>query len=116
MDSTFTIQRIGNYTVVEFLTPSLMDPVQLEAIGQRLYHLVDQEDRRWIILDFSQVEFISSQFIGILLTMHKKLSELGGSHFVLCGVGPRLSELIKITRLDRILTIKPGRREAMQNS
>lgn len=116
MDSTFTIQRVGNYTVIEFLTPSLMDPAQLERIGDRLYALIDEEDRRWMVLDFSQVEFISSQFIGILLTMHKKLSLLGGSHFVLCGVGPRLAELIKITRLDRLLTIRPNRREAMQNS
>jgi anti-sigma B factor antagonist len=115
MDAPFTIQSSGNYTVVEFLTSSLMDPVQLESIGARLYRLVDEEDKRGIILDFAQVEFISSQFIGILLTLHKKLGEVKGGKLVLCGVGPRLSELIKITRLDRLLTIKPSRGEAMQH-
>jgi anti-anti-sigma regulatory factor len=46
--------------------------------------------------------------------MNKKLSSLPHSKLILCGVGARLMELIKITRLDRILTIKPTQREAVK--
>jgi anti-anti-sigma regulatory factor len=46
--------------------------------------------------------------------MNKKLSALKNSKLVLCGVGPRLQELLKITRLDRLLTIKPSQREAVK--
>ena len=91
-----------------------MDPIELENLGIALYRLVDEEDRRRIILDFEVVTFLSSQAIGIVLNMNKKLKALPHSKLVLCGVGPRLMELIKITRLDKILTIKPSQKEALK--
>ncbi len=114
MSTHFTVQPIEKFTVVEFKTASLMDPMILEEIGQELYRLVDEEDRRRLILDFEKVQYLSSQAIGIVLTLNKKLSALKNSKFVLCGVGPKLMELLKITRLDRILTIKPSQKEAVK--
>jgi anti-sigma B factor antagonist len=110
----FTVQQIEKYTVIEFANPSLIDPVELESIGQKLYRLIDAEDKRKIILDFERVQFLSSQAIGIILTMNKKLMPLKNSKLVLCGVGAKLMELLKITRLDRLLTIKPTQREALK--
>jgi anti-sigma B factor antagonist len=110
----FTVQQIEKFTVVEFRTASLMDQIELEQIGQSLYRLVDEEDRRIIVLDFERVEYLSSQAIGIVLTMNKKLSALKNSKLILCGVGERLMQLIKITNLDRLLTIKPTQREALK--
>jgi anti-sigma B factor antagonist len=112
--TAFTTQQVEKFTVIEFKNPSLMDPIELEQIGQSMYRLVDEEDRRRIVLDFEKVQYLSSQAIGIVLTMNKKLSQLKNSKLVLCGVGPRLQELLKITRLDRLLTIKPTQREAVK--
>src|SRR4051812_14224838 len=108
------VHQVDKFTIVEFKNPSLMDPLELETIGQELYKLVDEQDKRKIVLDFEKVQYLSSQAIGIVLTMNKKLSALKTSKLVLCGVGPKLMELIKITRLDRILTIKPSQREALK--
>jgi anti-sigma B factor antagonist len=91
-----------------------MDAVQLEEIGRSLYRLIDEEDQRRIVLDFEKVTYLSSQAIGIVLNMNKKLSSLSNSKLILCGVGPLLMELVKITRLDKILTIKPTQREAVK--
>ena len=54
--------------------------------------------------------------IGMLLGMQKKLAALKNSRLILCGVGPRLLELLKITRLDRMLTVKPSQAEAVRSS
>lgn len=110
----FITQTIEKFLVVEFRTSSLMDAVDLENIGQCLYRLIDEEDRRKIVLDFEKVTYLSSQAIGIVLNMNKKLRALPHSKLVLCGVGPKLMELVKITRLDKILTIKPSQREAVK--
>jgi anti-sigma B factor antagonist len=110
----FTIQTIEKYTVVEFRTASLMDQLVLEEIGRSLYQLVDEQDKRLLILDFERVQYLSSQAIGILLTLNKKLSALKHTSFVLCGVGDKLMELLKITRLDRVLKIKPSQKEAVK--
>ena len=114
MSTHFTVQPVEKFTVVEFKTPSLMDPQILEEIGQELYRLVDEEDRRRVVLDFEKVQYLSSQAIGIVLNLNKKLAALKNSKFVLCGVGPKLLELLKITRLDRILTVKPTQKEAVK--
>jgi len=114
MSTHFTVQPIEKFTVIEFKTTSLMDPQILEEIGKELYRLVDEEDKRRLVLDFEKVQYLSSQAIGIVLTLNKKLTALKNSKFVLCGVGPKLLELLKITRLDRILTVKPTQREAVK--
>ena len=112
----FNVSKIGDTTVVEFTTSSLMDPIQLELMATGLYQLVDEQDRRHIVLDFERVQYLSSQAIGMLLGMQKKLAGLKNSKLILCGVGPRLLELLKITRLDRMLTVKPSQAEAVRNS
>jgi anti-sigma B factor antagonist len=112
MSDIFRRQTIDDYTVIEFITPSLMDPLVLESTAQALYKIIDEEDHRKIIMDFEKVQYLSSQAIGIVLAMHKKLNSLKNSRLVLCSVGPKLMELIKLTRLDRLLTIKPTQREA----
>ena len=112
MSDIFRRQTIDDYTVIEFITPSLMDPLVLESTAQALYKIIDEEDHRKIIMDFEKVQYLSSQAIGIVLAMHKKLNSLKNSRLVLCSVGPKLMELIKLTRLDRLLTIKATQREA----
>jgi anti-sigma B factor antagonist len=114
MNPHFTVHPFEKYSVVEFRTTSLMDPIILEDIGKELYRLVDEEDRRKLVLDFERVQYLSSQAIGIILTLNKKLAALKYSKMVLCGVGPKLMELIKITRLDRILTIKDTQQSAVK--
>ena len=115
MNDFYTARQSGKHTVVEFQTPSLMNPQDLERIGAQLFAIVDEEKRTHLVLDFAKVKYLSSQAIGIILTLNKKLSGgAGGSeNLVLCGVGPQLMQLLKITRLDRILTIKNNQKEAV---
>jgi anti-sigma B factor antagonist len=114
MPVPLTVQEIEKYTIVQFTTSSLMDPVQLEEISAAVYRLVDAEDKRRIILDFEQVEYLSSQALGILMALNKKLGKLPHSQLVLCGVGPTLLQLLKITALDKVLKIKPTQKEALK--
>jgi len=109
----FVLQPIGPVMVVEFRQPSLMDQILIERTGRHLTALIDEQDRRRIILDFERVQYLSSQAIGVLLTMKRKLDALGNGRLVLCGIGPRLADLLKITKLDRVLTIKPTQKEAL---
>src|SRR3954451_16876186 len=74
--NAFTVQQVEKFTIIEFRQPSLMDPVELESIGTSLYRLVDEEDKRKLVLDFERVTYPSSQAIGIVLTLHKKLGSL----------------------------------------
>jgi anti-anti-sigma factor len=115
MDDFYTVRQSGKHTVIEFQTPSLMNPQDLERVGSQLFSMVDDEKRTHVVLDFGKVKYLSSQAIGIILTLNKKLTggSAGGDGLVLCGVGPQLMQLLKITRLDRILTIKNSQQDAV---
>jgi anti-sigma B factor antagonist len=115
MAGEYIVTRIDKAQVVEFRVSSLMDPPVLEEIGINLNKLVDEEDRRILILDFAKVEYLSSQAIGIVIALHRKLAALPHSKLLLCGVTPRLMELLRITRLDKVLTIKPTQNEAVNS-
>lgn len=113
MNPHFTIMQIEKATVIEFRTASLMDPLDLQTIADSLYQLVDEQDKRKIVLDFEKVQYLSSQAIGIVLTLNKKLAGLSGSKLVLAGVGPKLMELLRLMRLDKVLTVKKTQDEAV---
>ena len=114
MDDVYKLREYGKHSVVAFQTTSLMNPLEVERLRADLVRLVDEEKRTLLVLDFRRVQFVSSQVVGIILTLKKKVSAAPGGKLVLCGVAPRLIELLKISRLDRILTIKETRKEAIQ--
>jgi anti-sigma B factor antagonist len=109
-----TAHRLGDLTVIEMNTPALMDPRIIDAISQALNRLVEEENCRQIVLDLERVQFVSSQALGLIITLHRKLNGLRHSSLVLCGLSPRFVELLSITRLDRLLTIRQSQREAVE--
>jgi anti-sigma B factor antagonist len=112
--SLFTVQPIEKFTVIEFQTASMMDPVELEQMGTELRRLVDEEDRRRLILDFERVQYMSSQALGLIMELRKKLAALPHSRLVLCSVCPPLEKLLKITGLNKMLTVKATQKEAVK--
>ena len=113
---TFKTRRSSRgHTVVMFQTSSLMNPGDMERVGATLTKLAEDLKGGRLVLDFSKVQFISSQAVGVIITLNKKLAARAapGETLVLCGVGPQLMQLLKITRLDRILTVKATQKEAV---
>ena len=109
----FNLSESGEYSVIEFNTPSLLDRYLLEELGTSLAHLVDVEDRRKLIMDFHQVLYMSSHAISLLLMLHRKLAALPKSRLVLVALSPRLVELLKITRLDALFEVKSTSQQAL---
>ncbi|HWE96612.1 MAG TPA: STAS domain-containing protein [Tepidisphaeraceae bacterium] len=114
MDPFFSVGKLGEFTVVEFKTASLMNAMELERIAQGIYRLVDEEGAKLLLMDFTPVEYLSSQAIGILVGLNKKLSQVPGSRLALCGVRPQLMQLLKITRLDRMLKVFKTQQDAVK--
>jgi anti-sigma B factor antagonist len=110
-----TINEYKSCAVVEIVTPSLMDTAELGALGADLYRLVDEQDNRRLVLDFGQVQYISSQAIAILANLHRKTRALKGGLLVLCNLSPRLLELLKIVHFDRLIAIKATQVEAIKH-
>lgn len=58
-----------------------------------------------ISIDLVGVSYIDSTGLGVLVTVHKRTKEHNGA-MVLTGITGMVAELLKRTRLDKVLTIE----------
>jgi len=86
-----------------------LDPAAAPALRSATADLANQGRFR-VVLDLSEVEFVDSSGLGALIHMHKTLEPQG--RLVLCGVGPKVAQLFKVTRLERVFAIAAGADEA----
>ena len=65
-----------------------------------------------LILDLSDVKYVDSSGLSAILTANRLWKDYGA--FVICGVNaPSVQRLIKISRLDTILSVMPSLSEAV---
>src|SRR5260370_652448 len=99
------VENIGDITVVNFLDKKILDEQNIQIIGEQLFSLVDNEGCRKVLLNFSNVESLSSAALGKLITLNKKLQQAGG-RLVLCNIDPQIHEVFEITKLDKFFKIR----------
>ncbi len=94
--------------------------VVCERVGGREAPIVQQEllaaaeGNRWrIVVDLSLVTLLSSMGLGGLVTLNRRCRERSGAMAV-CGLGTELLALLKLTHLDRVLTVAPDRAGAIK--
>jgi anti-sigma B factor antagonist len=107
------LEQIGDVTVVNFVDKKILDEQSIQTIGEQLFSLVDQENCRQMLLNFSNVEFLSSAALGKLIKLKKKLEEVQG-RLILCNIDPQIYEVFEITRLDKYFNIQKEEQEALQ--
>lgn len=107
------VEDMGDIAVVNFLDKRILDEQNIQMIGEDLFRLVDELSRKKILLNFSNVEFLSSAALGKLITLNRKLQGVRGK-LVLCGISREIREVFEITRLDRLFTIMPDEQSALQ--
>ena len=105
------IQREQDITFVDFQEARLLDAYQIESVAQQLYKLVDQMDRKKLIVDFSKVQLLSSAAIGMILNLHNKSKAIKGK-LVLCGMRNDIKKIFEIMKLTKLLKIVSDANEA----
>jgi anti-sigma B factor antagonist len=99
-------------TVVRFKDQKIIDPEAIQELGQELFDLIDKEDRRKLVLNFSRVEFLSSAALGKLITFEKK-AKRAGAELILTDISPEIFPVFAITNLDKLFQIKDREADAL---
>lgn len=94
----FEISEEGDVVVGRFCVPRLTEDQNVEQLGQDLFALVEQFDRRKIVLSMKCVEYLTSSVLGKLITMHRKLHRKQG-RLILCDLQPEVREVMRLSRL-----------------
>jgi anti-anti-sigma factor len=103
VENELLIEPYKDVTVVSFQNVSVLDSANIEALGRTLLDLVEKQDTRKLILEFSAVRFMSSQALGVLLQLKKAMDPVHGK-IVIAGIRPELHKVFKITNLHKMFT------------
>jgi anti-anti-sigma factor len=82
-----------------------LDESNSEAVGERLFRLVEERGRTQLHLDMGNVESVSSTGLGKLIALNKKVRGVGG-HLTLYNVDGFVYEIFQVTQLHRLLDIR----------
>jgi anti-sigma B factor antagonist len=99
-------------SVVRFLDQKIIDPEAIQELGQELFDLVERDDRKNLVLNFSNVEFLSSAALGKLITFEKK-AKRNDAQLFLTNISPEIFQVFAITNLDKLFKIKDTEADAL---
>jgi anti-sigma B factor antagonist len=102
--SVLSYSKDGILTVC--LTDSrLTDEAKLEQLGSDLIKQLNETTEERVILDFRNVQFMSSSMLGKLVQLQKKCKEFK-VHLKLSAISPDIRQVFKITKLDKLFEIE----------
>ncbi len=99
-----SVKYSENATIVTFTDEKILEEMDIQALQESMMSVVDQAERINLILDFGNVRFLSSAVLGLLIRISKRIYEHDGQ-LRLCNINPKIFEIFKITRLNKIFDI-----------
>lgn len=102
----------GDVTLVRFVDRKIIDATNIQELGDELFALVEKEAKKLLVLNFSNVEFLSSAALNKLIILEKKVKAHTGK-MRLCNLRPEIYEVFAITRLNQLFDIKGTEGEAL---
>jgi anti-sigma B factor antagonist len=98
------VRERGDVTVASFMDKKILDESNIEEIGKELLGLVAKKPQIKLLLDFENVQYLSSAALGKLITLNKRVAESDGK-LVLCSIKSQIYEVFQITKLNKIFDI-----------
>ena len=110
-ESTYvTIEKEGDVSVARIVWPSISE-YEAGVIGGEIESAASPKWR--LVVDMTDVTFVASSGIGMLVKLHQGAKAAGGK-LVVCGLNDQLAELMRMTRMDRLFAIVADRTKAMK--
>ena len=106
------VSDAASVSVVRFQDQKIIDPEAIQELGQELFDLVERDDRKKLVLNFSNVEFLSSAALGKLITFEKK-AKRNDAQLILTNISPEIFQVFAITNLDKLFQIKDAEADAL---
>lgn len=107
------VESVNDVTVVTFTDKKILDEIVIQDVGDELFDLVDKQYKTKLLLNFENVEYLSSAALGKLITLNKRIKEENGE-LKLCNIIPEIYEVFRITKLNRLFEIYDEMEQALR--
>ncbi|MBA7481912.1 hypothetical protein ES707_17390 [subsurface metagenome] len=109
-----SVEYVSGATVLTFSDEKILEERDIQELQESLMSVVEQGEKLNLVLDFRNVQFLSSAVLGLLIRVSKKIYERDGE-LRLCNISSRIYEVFKITRLTKIFEIYPDVESAIES-
>ena len=106
------VSKVGDVTVVKFVDRKILDETGIQELGAELFSVVEHDNRRSILVNFDNVDFLSSAALGKLITLDRKVKSAQG-RMKMCHIRPEILEVFQITKLNKVFDIRGEEAEAI---
>jgi anti-sigma B factor antagonist len=97
---------------VEFVESNILDEVCIRRIGDEISSVIERKGFPKIVLNFQNVNALSSSALGMLITLNTKVADKNGKLVLACIKGP-IADVFRITKLDKAFTIHDSMGDAL---
>lgn len=102
--SHLKVRKTDGVSCVEFADRKILEELSIQEIGEELDRIVTTEPHIQLLLNFKNVDHLSSAALGMLITLKKKVDEQSGK-LKLSDINRQIFEVFKITSLNRLFDI-----------
>jgi len=108
---SFAIKKQGEVVVVDVDGQLIVG--NRSELKQKVFDDLERGERK-VLIDFSRTGYIDSSGLGVLVSISKKMRELGGE-LRLANLNDDLKTLFELTKLDTLFQIADTRERALQS-
>ncbi len=109
-EARIIVENGTDVTLVTFTDENILEEQQIRRLERALLPVVRQNEQKRLVLNFQNVKFMSSSFLGLLVKIHKRVIEMDG-RLQLFNLDPKIHKVFEITQLVKIFDIVPPSKE-----
>ena len=108
------VEYVDDVVVVTLLLEKILEQSDIQVLQDSIMPLLDEKTGINLVIDFTNVRFLSSSVLGLLIRISKKIYEIAGQ-LRLCSIDAKINEIFRITRLDKVFQILPDKESAISD-
>ncbi|HAI12842.1 MAG TPA: anti-sigma factor antagonist [Phycisphaerales bacterium] len=113
-ESRLTIENSEQVIRIGFLDRNILEEAAIQNIGDQVADLIDTTPNPKLLMDFADVDHLSSAALGMLITINNRVRAKGGQ-LRLATIDPQIYEVFAITKLNKLFNICDTAEQAMSS-
>ena len=108
----YRLSKVGTVNVIDLTLPHALDIEEFDRLNEAVLELIRAEPEGQWVLDLSQLSYMGSAALGLLVNLRQQIKQSGG-RLVLCGMSPQLVHIFKTCCMERLFKIVKSRADAV---
>jgi anti-sigma B factor antagonist len=103
-ESRLKVKRDGSIVEVQFRDRNILDEANIQQIGEEIKAIIEAEPAPKLLINFTDVDHLSSAALGTLITINNRVRALKGQLW-LSNIDPQIYQVFVITKLNKLFEI-----------